>query len=824
MKLFAFSAIFLFCNTLFSQIKGTITDKNAVPIPFVNIYIENSSVGTTSNEKGEYTLPTKEQNVVIIFQSLGFKIEKKQINTKNFPHTLNITLSEESYILDEVVVTNKENPANAIIRNAIQHKKQNSEITNRFEADFYSKGVFKIKDMPKKILGKDVGDLDGMIDSISRSGIIYQSETISKVKFEKPNNVKEYILASKVAGNSNGFSFNTATEANFDFYDNYLTFDVKAISPIANNAFNYYTFQLENTFYDDHKHLINKIKVSPKRDKEPVFEGYIYIVENSWAIYGLELNIKGYRMQNPAIKELNIVQNFNFNKLHNIWNKKLQTINVNVHFLMIKLQGNFSYVYNNYIFKENFEKKEFKGEFRSFANNANKKDSLFWASQRQIPLTLEEKLNYTKKDSIEKVRTSDQYLDSIDTRRNRFKISDFLFGYSYRKSKERKYFNYKGLFDLSSLSFNTVQGFTIGTGASYNKYNKEKNSSTEISTDFQYGFAEKKLRIKGWFKHTFNQIHYPFLEISGGTNTAQFNSGNPISPLVNDISTLFFKSNFMKLYHNDFLKVGYGQDLTKDIFLRGDFSFSNRKPLWNNTDYTFIQQDKIYTSNNPLLPYDYEENFKAHYIAKLSMSATFYFNRKYMSYPNYRVNISDPRYPKINLQLTNAFRASEKSLQYQHIAGNFIYNPSFDNKGDMHINLSAGTFWNAENINFIDYKHFNGNQTHFSSHNNNNAFNLLPYYTHSTNKSYFEAHIQHHFRGFISNKIPLFNKLQWNFVVGFHHLSRKNARPYQEISFGLENIGWGSFRFLRVDYVRGYGQEFNNHGVMFGLFIPLGIE
>ena len=170
-----------------------------------------------------------------------------------------------------------------------------------------------------------------MIDSISRSGIIYQSETISKVKFEKPNNVKEYILASKVAGNSNGFSFNTATEANFDFYDNYLTFDVKAISPIANNAFNYYTFQLENTFYDDHKHLINKIKVSPKRDKEPVFEGYIYIVENSWAIYGLELNIKGYRMQNPAIKELNIVQNFNFNKLHNIWNKKLQTINVNVH-------------------------------------------------------------------------------------------------------------------------------------------------------------------------------------------------------------------------------------------------------------------------------------------------------------------------------------------------------------------------------------------------------------------------------------------------------------------------------------------------------------
>jgi hypothetical protein len=32
--------------------------------------------------------------------------------------------------------------------------------------------------------------------------------------------------------------------------------------------------------------------VTATRDSEPVFEGYIYIVEDSWAIYAVDLDIK----------------------------------------------------------------------------------------------------------------------------------------------------------------------------------------------------------------------------------------------------------------------------------------------------------------------------------------------------------------------------------------------------------------------------------------------------------------------------------------------------------------------------------------------------
>jgi hypothetical protein len=117
---------------------------------------------------------------------------------------------EENYTLKEVVINTKENPANAIIRSAIANKKENSDKTGKFKADFYSRGIFKVKDLPKKIFGQkiDLGEQMGANIDSTGSGIIYLSETVSKISYEKPNNLKEKIIASKISGNNNGFSYN----------------------------------------------------------------------------------------------------------------------------------------------------------------------------------------------------------------------------------------------------------------------------------------------------------------------------------------------------------------------------------------------------------------------------------------------------------------------------------------------------------------------------------------------------------------------------------------------------------------------------------------
>ena len=73
--------------------------------------------------------------------------------------------------------------------------------------------------------------------------------------------MKEEIIASKVSGRDNGFSFNNASSANFDFYDNYLEFDANVVSPIADNAFNYYRYQFEGSFFTENRQQINKIPI-----------------------------------------------------------------------------------------------------------------------------------------------------------------------------------------------------------------------------------------------------------------------------------------------------------------------------------------------------------------------------------------------------------------------------------------------------------------------------------------------------------------------------------------------------------------------------------
>lgn len=820
MKKLAFLIILLASTTLFAQIKGKITDKSGQPIPYTTVIIENTYNGTSANEAGLYELTVKEKKqYTVIFQSLGYKTKKVTADIQQFPHTINIVLDEENYKLSEVVVkSNAEDPAYAIIRNATKNRKINSYKTDKFEADFYSRGIFRAKNIPKKFMGVEVGDLDGSLDSTG-SGILYLSETVSKIAFEKPNKIKEEIIASKVSGDDNGFSYNTAQGTNYDFYTNYVDMGLKMISPIADNAMGYYKYKLESFFTDDHNQLINKIKVTPKRDKEPVFEGYIYIVEDSWAIYAVDLNTKGYRMQQPILENLALTQSFNYNPSTKIWAKNQQTIDFKASIFGMAFTGKFTHVFSNYTFKEQFEKKTFTNEIAKIEKDANKKDTLYWNENRPVPLTEEEIGDYHKKDSIKTLRKSEVYMDSIDAKHNRFKIQKLLTGYSYRNSYKKWGITYKGILDVTSLGFNTVQGWNLDSGFSFYKRNEDNGKYTSVNTTFNYGFAENRLRVNGTFFHRFNNINYASITASGGSSINQFNSANPISNLINSVSTLFFKDNYAKYYNKEYAKIGYSQNILNGISINGSLEYSARKPLFNNTDYVLIKNDKDYTSNNPLAPYSYfTAPIEKHNLAKVNIGTRIRFGNKYITRPDGKINIPNDNYPTLSFAYEKGFAGNKDIYNYDFVSGMTSYEKTLGNKGDFGIRLKAGKFFNADNISFVDYKHFNGNQTHVgTSESYLNVFNLLPYYSNSTNDAFIETHMEHNDKGFIMNKIPLLNKLQWNLVAGFHQLNVPNLKPYQEFSVGFSNVGFGKFRMLRIDYVRSYQNGFQTDGIVFGL-------
>lgn len=802
-----------------SQIKGTVTDVNGAPLPFVNIFEENTYIGTTTNDQGKFELNVKIPGThIILFQYLGFKTFKQIVKIENNTPVMavDVVMLEENITLKEVVINPKDNPANEIIRNAIKNKKENAEKTARFKADFYSRGIIRLKDAPKTIMGQKFDFFDEILDS-TRSGIIYLSETVSKITFQKPDKMKEVIVASKVSGKDNGFSFNNAASVNFDCYENYLPFEINVVSPIADNAFNYYKYKFEGSFFNENNQQINKIKVISRRENEPVMEGYIYIVEDTYSIYATELSIKGNQMQSPAIDKLTLKQNYSYNSINKIWVKNTQTIDFVAGMLSIKVNGRFTYVYSNFEFTNQFEKRTFSNEILSFQENANKKEDSFWDTIRPVPLTEEESTDYVKKDILQTKKKSKVYLDSIDAKHNKFKITDILTGYSYNNSFKKWSLNYDG--PLLSTSFNTVQGWRINAGLSYIKRDEEKRTFTRIGSKFDYGFSEEKIRATANYTHKFNNTNNSIIYLNGGSSVNQFNQTNPISNIVNSVSTLFFKNNFMKLYEKNFVSAFFAREVVNGIYVNLNAEYAERKPLYNTTDYTVVKNDDLYTSNNPLSPSDETSAaISKHNLVKTNLGVRFNFGQKYLSRPDGKFNIPNDDYPSVSLGFEKAFAATDKNYEYDLLATKVNYDLTLGNKGILQMVFKGGKFFNADNISFVDYRHFNGNQTHIGqTESYTNVFNLLPYYAASTNDSYFETHIEHNDKGFLMNKIPLLKLLQSQLVLGFHNLAVPDRKPYQEFSVGLDNLGFGKYRLFRLDYVRSYQNGYQGDGIIFGL-------
>lgn len=815
MKAFFVLFLFILCNyTIQAQITGRVSDKKNKTLAFVNVFIKDSNKGTTTNDNGKYHLKLKKTGkYIVIFKYLGYKTIKKEVIIQKFPYQIDITMLEDAVPLKEIALNSSENPANKIIRQAILIRKKIIEKTATFKADFYAKGVYRIKNAPKKIIGFDLGDLGGGLDS-TRSGVIYLSETISKIT-KDPKNFKEQIIASKISGDDNGYSFNQASQVDFNFYRNVIDLGENIISPIARYAFTYYKYKLISSFYEGN-HLIHKIKVTPKRTTDNAFTGTIYIIEDDWQIYALDLGISGKQIQLPAVDKLVIKQNYSQNVKNKLWTVFSQSIDYKFGMFGIKIDGRFTAVYSNYNFNPTITKKTFTREVVSYDENSNKKESFFWKNKRPVPLTKEETSDYNLKDSIKEIRKTKQFLDSLDHKANKFKLTNLITGYSHINTYG------KNGYTIGSpliMMFNTVQGWHGNMAISYYKKNKIKRRTFRFNADFNYGLSDKKFRpsIKLYYK--FNDKLKPKLTISGGKKLMQF-MPKTVSSLFNTVSSLFFETNYGKFYDKTFGEVNYGLEVLNGMKMNANFAYEDRKAVFNTSKNIILdRKNRIYSSNNPLAPNDYDNAIISnHHLYKFKIASSIIFGQDYISLPNRKINLSIfNKYPKIDLIYTKGFGSNYKEYNFDYIEAGISQSFLIGNKGTFNYNFKAGKFFGSEALSFVDYKHFDSNKTHVSLIQDYiNSFSLIPFYDFSTNDSFAEFHLEHQFNGYLLRKIPLINQLQLKLVMGANTLITNENKPYSEFNIGLKNLGFGRYRFLRVDYVRAYHDNNSFGSFLFG--------
>ncbi|MFQ5448869.1 MAG: carboxypeptidase-like regulatory domain-containing protein, partial [Saprospiraceae bacterium] len=96
-RLTPFLFLQLFC--LFSthaQVNGVVMDTGGEPLPFATVYVQGTTMGTTTNLQGEYFLDLDTGSYELIFQYVGFRqhLEKVTVAQKNI--RLDVTLEKES--------------------------------------------------------------------------------------------------------------------------------------------------------------------------------------------------------------------------------------------------------------------------------------------------------------------------------------------------------------------------------------------------------------------------------------------------------------------------------------------------------------------------------------------------------------------------------------------------------------------------------------------------------------------------------------------------------------------------------------------------------
>ncbi len=794
-KVFIFILLIFINVTIYAGvISGTIKSQvNNTPLPFSSVLIKGTTKGVSANNKGFYAISLEPGIYILVFQYIGYQSYEQKVTVANTDQTIHILLAQQDYKLNEVIVkSGGEDPAYGIIRKAIANRAVHLKEIKQYTTQVYIKGQLQLRDYPKKFLGQKIDFEDG---DTSKQKMLLLSETIANYSVKEPNQRKIDVISTKLSGQSDGFGFSSPQI--ISFYDNFISLGNGLnprgfISPIADNALNFYKYKFEGTFYEFGKE-INRIKVIPKRAYEPLFTGYIHIVENDWHVQSIDLKLLR-KQQMQLLDSLVIQQQYVASGAY--WVIKQQVIYPYGKILEFDFFGSFLQVYSKFNIAPDFKPKFFNNTILKFNDSSNKKPMAYWDSIRPLPLLVEEIKDYQKKDSLAQIKSAPAYLDSLDKIRNKFSINNLLLtGKNFSQRKNKTSLSIEPL--IRTINYNSVEGAVINLAPEWFK-EMEGRKSISISPAFRYGFANKRFNPSISANYTYGKKYIQSLNVAGGKKVFQFNNAAPISEEINTYYTLMRAQNFMKIYEADFFKLNYKAGIGNGLDFSGTIQYQNRQALSNLSDVASWNKktNQVISTNHPV---ELGVGPMLHHQAFIINAGLSWLpGAKYIEYPDRKVNIGSD-YPTFDLSITKAV-AGILGSDANYTKWRFVLSDDLDFKlsGALNYAFAVGGFLQKDKVFEPDQMHFTGNQVILAGP-FTESFQLAPYYKFSNTASlYGTGHIEYHLNGLITNKLPGFKKLNWFLVVGANTLLMEMNNYYVEYFTGLENI----FKVIRVDYIR----------------------
>ena len=854
--LFTLFICFYACISIYAGgLKGTIKDKDGIPLGFVTLYIKEIGTGTTANEDGQYEISLPSGSYTVIFQLMGYETQIHNVTIGTEFLALDIIMSLQSNMLKEVTITaSKEYLAYTIMRKAIAKAKYHTQQLDSYSAKVYTKGTGQLKDYPwllKKEMKKEGIEKDR----------VFITESVSHVEYTRPNTFKEKVISVHSDGNDNNTSPNEYIFGSF-----YSPEIAQTISPLSPKAFSYYRFEYLGSF-QDRDYMIDKIKVTPRLKGDNVVEGILFIVEDAWSIHsldftttrmGINIQIKQIyapideKVWQPVSHRFQIHGDifgfeFEYNYLATVSNYKIElnkelyvdkmdlidetlekerakemqnTLDKDAQSIQKRLEEGKAITRKELrtVVKE-YEKQETKSKKKqgvisdyTFEKDSIKfqKDTAYWNNIRPVPLTEQEINGYKKIDSIAKVEKNKEAQDSVKHRKQKgFQPWDLLTGDSYKIFKH-SYFS----IETPGGGFNTVEGLNFIYKLKFSTNILDTNNTRfSVTPTFRYGIASQQLYSK--ITALLKNKKYT-LNIDGGRYIKQFNKDEPILPITNSFTTLFFERNLMKIYQQDFINVSFRSNITPKIFFDATSEWANRQTLQNNTNYKLIDIKNIegYTSNNPINnEYGGEViNSNSNALkASISISTRPWLKYKIRNKIKREVENSSA---VLSLRYTKGMQAIKSNVNYDLVEAGVIHRLRFGVRGTLDLRFNTGLFINNKKLYFMDYKHFLGNKTLLTTADPTESFRLLDYYTYSTRDKYFSANINYQFRRFLITNLLYVRMLGIRENIFINYLATPASNHYTEIGYSID----GLLRIFRIEAVASFQEgKYMNYGFRWGI-------
>jgi hypothetical protein len=878
-----FTATFFFTLfTFFSfgqkgGVRGTIKADDGSSLSFATIFVKQLGSGTTANDDGNYEILLNPGQYNLVFQHLGRKSESRTIQVTDEFTVLNVTLQSEEILLETVTVNaDDEDPAYSIMRKAIAKANYHRNVLDFYSARVYIKGAGKLKDYPW--LAKKQLEKEGI-----EKNRVFISESVSDIKFTRPNKFEEKVISIRSDGKDNNTSPNGYIFGSF-----YEPEVAETISPLSPKAFSYYKFEYLGTF-KDRDYEVSRIKVIPRSKGDNVVDGMLYIVEEEWAIHSLDLHTTKLGIQIYITVMCGPIED-------KAWLPVSHKFKVDGKVFGFEFEYNYNATVSNYklsvnpkVYVEKMEVIDDKVD-KALAKEIEKeqkeveKEKKATGKKKEVDKTkqLQERLAAGEEVTQKELRTLVKEYEKEERKLQKepeiisdvtFKIDSGAFkkdsaywatirpipltreevkGYEksdslakIERAKEQgdtlKPSKHKGFqpwdiligdsykigkhsnFTISTPTggFNTVEGFNAIYKLAIGTVLQDTNRTRlSLTPVLRYSFAREKLSGFATVRISNKKQR---IELDGGRYVHQFNPDIPILPIVNTFTTLLLEQNLMKIFERDFVELRYRKVLSPFLTVSSNWNWAERRELSNSTSFTLVDRKHIegYTSNRPENEEVGTTEFMTNqaFVGSVRISAKPWLKYRIRNGFKYAIQSSSPT---LILDYRKGFNAiAESDVDFDQIELGVKHEVKMGARGKVDFSFRGGMFLNTRQMYFQDFKHFLGNQTWFVTTDPVGSFRLLDYYKYSTADKYFVGNVHYQFRKFLVSNIPIVRLAGIRENVFINYLATPTSKNYTEVGYSIDGI----LRIFRLEAAAAFRDgRYMDYGIRIGIATNISVN